>query len=137
MSFNSVRTLLSTARYMGAVSGAEAGIISIQGLSSVGYGEKVAFENGLFGLVIRLNSLCVTILLLGPMWRLKVGERVLSTLRVLGMPVGTELLGRIVNSLGEPLDGGVSLTNLEQRPIEVKAPNFIDRQPVTIPILTG
>lgn len=132
----SLKVFRSAYQYVGRVIAVEAGLIRVSGLRAVSYGERVLSSRGVSGLVIGIEAKNVTILLLNSS-SVQAGERLLSTLRILALPVGMDLLGRIISPLGETLDGQRKLSNLKHMAIESKAPNFIERQPVTIPLLTG
>lgn len=113
------------------------GIARIYGLSGAKYNEVVKFSNGIEGLVLNLEEESVAAVILGDYRHLKEGDEVRCTGRVIEVPVGDELIGRVVSALGEPLDGKCPLSSLKKRPIERIAPNLAVRSPVDTPVLTG
>lgn len=113
------------------------GIALIHGLSSAMYGELLEFPNGLYGMVLNLEKDNVGAILFGNSSLTKEGDTVKSTHRILEVPVGDALIGRVVNSLGQPLDDlGEIKTNLT-RPVEKKASGVMARQSVKVPLETG
>lgn len=113
------------------------GIARVTGLPSVGAEELVRFRGGLMGLAFTLEEDEVGVVLLGGGGALSAGDEVRRTDRVIDVPVGAELLGRVVNALGEPLDGRGPLRTWVRRPIERPAPALMSRQAVTRPLQTG
>jgi F-type H+-transporting ATPase subunit alpha len=114
------------------------GIARVYGLSNVQYGELVQFENGLEAIVLNLEVDNVGIVLLGPSTGIKEGSIVKRTQRIASLKVGEQIVGRVVNTLGEPIDGkGPIGGELYEMPLERKAPGVIFRQPVTEPMQTG
>ncbi|MDR1267483.1 MAG: F0F1 ATP synthase subunit alpha [Holosporales bacterium] len=113
------------------------GIARVQGLDKVQMGEKVSFASGSYGLALNLEADCVGVVVLGSGARIVEGEEVRRTDTIMDIPVGPGLLGRIVNSLGEPLDGKGPIASKERRPVEAKAPGIIARQSVFEPVQTG
>jgi len=114
------------------------GIARIYGLSHVEYNELIEFDSGIKGIALNLEADNVGAVLLGPSERVREGERVKRTRRIASLEVGEGLLGRIVNALGEPLDGkGVISGETYEMPLERKAPGVIYRQPVNEPVQTG
>jgi F-type H+-transporting ATPase subunit alpha len=118
------------------------GIARIHGLDKVQAGELVEFEvkgghKNLMGLVLNLESDNVGCALFGESTLVTEGTRVKRTRRIMEVPVGDALLGRVVNALGEPIDGKGPIETSERRRVEVKAPGIIERQPVTEPMQTG
>ena len=108
------------------------GIARIYGLSSVQAGELIEFETGLRGIVLNLEEDNVGAVLLGPSTGIKEGDTVKRTGNIASIKVGEGMLGRVVNTLGEPIDGkGPIEGDLYEMPIERKAPGVIFRQPVT------
>ncbi|MFA5394110.1 MAG: F0F1 ATP synthase subunit alpha [Candidatus Ratteibacteria bacterium] len=112
-------------------------IAKVYGLSEVMYGELVSLPKGIFGLVLNLEEDSIGCILFGDYHLIKEGDEVRRTGRVMKVPVGEKLLGRVVNPLGEPLDGKGDIETSTFRPIEVIAPGVIDRQPVKKPLQTG
>src|SRR5690554_6071966 len=114
------------------------GIARVYGLSNAQYGELVEFETGLEGMVLNLEEDNVGIVILGPSKEIKEGDTVKRTQRIASIKVGEEMVGRVVNTLGQPIDGkGPIAGELYEMPIERKAPGVIFRQPVTEPMQTG
>ncbi len=113
------------------------GIARIYGLEKVMMSELVEFPNGVMGLVLNLEEDNVGVAILGEDKGIKEGDMVKRTKRIIQVPVGEGLLGRVVNPLGEPLDGKGPIEAKEYRPIERKAPGVVERQPVKEPLRTG
>ncbi len=113
------------------------GIARASGLDNCMAGELVEFENGAFGLAQNLEENTVSIVLLGSDQGLKEGSLVKRTGKVVSVPVGDGMIGRVVNALGQPIDGKGPITASEWRPIECPAPGIIQRQPVKEPLQTG
>ncbi len=113
------------------------GIARVYGLSRVMAGELVEFPRQVYGLAMNLERGHVGCVILGEDEHLREGDLVKSTGRIAEVPVGPALLGRVVNALGEPLDGRGLLAADRRRPIEHRAPAVIERQPVTEPLQTG
>ncbi len=113
------------------------GIVRIHGLSGVQYGERLAFETGDFGIALNLEQDSVGAVILGDCDKLAEGQSVYCTGEVLSVPVGPELLGRVVNALGHPIDGMGPVKNKTTSPIEKVAPGVIWRQSVSQSLATG
>lgn len=114
------------------------GIARVYGLSNAQYGELVQFESGLEAIVLNLEEDNVGVVLLGPSTHVKEGDTVRRTQRIASLKVGEEMLGRVVNTLGLPIDGNGPIGGkLYEMPLERKAPGVIFRQPVTEPLQTG
>tara|TARA_B110000003_G_C16629702_1_gene526181 strand:+ start:20 stop:1594 length:1575 start_codon:yes stop_codon:yes gene_type:complete len=114
------------------------GIARVFGLTNAQYGELVSFESGLEGMVLNLEEDNVGIVLLGPSKDLKEGDTVKRTQRIASIKVGEGIVGRVVNTLGTPIDGkGAIDGELYEMPLERKAPGVIFRQPVNEPMQTG
>lgn len=114
------------------------GIATVYGLENAQYGELVEFDNGLEGMVLNLEEDNVGVVLLGPSKGIKEGDTVKRTKRISSIKVGEGMLGRVVNMLGQPIDGKGPLEGeLLEMPIERKAPGVIYRQPVNEPLQTG
>ncbi|MFC2097333.1 F0F1 ATP synthase subunit alpha [Bacteroidota bacterium] len=114
------------------------GIARIYGLSNVQANELVEFDSGIMGIVLNLEEDNVGVVLLGPSEQISEGDSVKRTNRIASIQVGEEILGRIVNTLGEPIDGkGPISGELFEMPIERKAPGVIFRRPVNEPLQTG
>jgi F-type H+/Na+-transporting ATPase subunit alpha len=113
------------------------GIARVTGLPNAAVNELLEFEGGELGLALNLDEDSIGAVVLGEVDKLEEGQTVRSTGRILSVPVGDALLGRVVNPLGEPVDGqGPIITELSRR-LEVQAPGIIDRQPVKEPLQTG
>ena len=114
------------------------GIARVYGLANAQYGELVEFENGLEGIVLNLEEDNVGVVLLGPSIDIKEGATVKRTQRIASINVGEGIVGRVVNTLGEPIDGkGPISGETYEMPLERKAPGVIYRQPVNEPLQTG
>jgi len=124
-------------REVGKIKSLATGIAKVSGLPSVGYEELIAFPNGLLGIAFDLNPDEVSVVLLGNYWNLEAGDEAQRTGRVMDVPVGDELIGRVINPLGEALDNKGTLQCSERMPIEQPAAAIMDRRPVTEPLQTG
>jgi F-type H+-transporting ATPase subunit alpha len=113
------------------------GIARVYGLEGVMAGELVEFTGGLFGLVLNLEQDNVGVAVLGESTGVKEGDTVKRTGRIADVPVGDAILGRVVNALGQPIDGKPAIESKQRRRIELKAPGIIGRQPVKEPLQTG
>ena len=113
------------------------GIARASGLDNCMAGELVEFENGEFGMAQNLEENSVSIVMLGSDAGIKEGSVVKRTGKVVSVPVGEAMIGRVVNALGQPIDGRGPIETSEYRPIETKAPGIIGRQPVKQPLQTG
>lgn len=113
------------------------GIARVHGLTNVMAGELVEFKNGVMGMVLNLEESHVGIVILGPFQEIREGDQVKRTGRLMEVPVGKALLGRVVNPLGQPLDGKGPIEATEFRPVESQAPGVIDRKSVHEPLQTG
>jgi F-type H+/Na+-transporting ATPase subunit alpha len=113
------------------------GIAQVYGLSGVMAGEMVEFENGVNGLAFNLEENSVGVIILGDYLTIAEGGEVRSTGQLLSVPVGDELLGRVVDPLGNPLDGKGPINTNKRRPVEVIATGVAERQPVCEPLQTG
>src|SRR5688572_3642632 len=113
------------------------GIARIHGLEKVMYGELIEFPHKVVGIAMNLEEDNVVTILMGEFAKIKSGDQVRRTKRIMSVPVGDELIGRVVNAIGEPLDGKGPIAAKEFSPIERIAPGVIDRQPVNEPLQTG
>src|ERR1700716_3932356 len=113
------------------------GVARIEGLSDVMLNEMIEFPNGIFGLALNLEETEVGAILLGDNTKIAEGDEVKTTGRLLQVPVGKALLGRVVNTLGEPLDGKGPIETQVFYPVEKLAPGIIRRSPVRQPVQTG
>lgn len=121
----------------GTVISLKDGIVSIYGLSDVMQNELITFESGAQGLALNLEQDIVGAVVLGPYQSIQEGEKVFCSGRVVEVPIGEHLLGRVVNALGEPIDGKGPIHSNQRAPIEKIAPGVITRQSVNQPIQTG
>ncbi len=113
------------------------GIARIYGLQNAALGELLEFPHGIFGMVLNLEEDNVGAALFGDPQAIREGDEVKRTSRIAEVPVGEGLLGRVVNALGQPIDGKGPIKATVQRRIEIKAPGIIRRQPVKEPLQTG
>ena len=113
------------------------GIASIQGLQGVGSNELLDFGNDVMGLALNLEADLVGAAILGDPNAVKEGDRVRSTGRIIEVPVGDALIGRVVDPLGRPLDGKGPVNTTATLPVERIAPNVVARQSVATPVQTG
>ncbi|MFJ8528765.1 F0F1 ATP synthase subunit alpha [Bacillus sp. NPDC094106] len=113
------------------------GIARAHGLDNVMAGELVEFSNGVMGLAQNLEENNVGIIILGPYTEIREGDEVRRTGRIMQVPVGKELIGRVVNPLGQPVDGLGPINTTNTRPIESPAPGVMDRKSVHEPLQTG
>src|SRR5262252_9464987 len=113
------------------------GIARVHGVENAMVGEMLEFSHGVFGIALNLEEESVGAVLLGEFTEIKEGDPVKRTGRIISVPVGDEMLGRVVNSLGQPLDGKGPITTKQFAPIERLAPGVVDRQPVKEPMQTG
>ena len=127
----------SEARNTGTVVSVTDGIVRIHGLADVRYGEMIEFPGSLFGLALNLERDSVGCVVLGEYKSISEGSACKSTGRILEVPVGPELLGRVVDALGNPIDGKGPLNAKQTAPIERVAPGVIFRKSVSQPVQTG
>ncbi|AXZ22939.1 F0F1 ATP synthase subunit alpha [Staphylococcus warneri] len=113
------------------------GIALIHGLNDVMAGELVEFQNGVLGLAQNLEESNVGVVILGPYTDISEGDEVKRTGRIMEVPVGEELIGRVVNPLGQPIDGQGPINATKTRPVEKKATGVMDRKSVDEPLQTG
>jgi F-type H+/Na+-transporting ATPase subunit alpha len=125
------------ARDVGTIIALTDGICRIHGLNDVQYGEMIEFPGNTYGLALNLEQDSVGAVVLGDYKHISEGDKVKTTGRILEVPTGPELLGRVVNSLGMPIDGKGPITTKQTSPIEKVAPGVIDRQSVNQPVQTG
>ncbi|MFT6927333.1 MAG: F-type H+-transporting ATPase subunit alpha [Psychromonas sp.] len=128
---------VSEARDEGTIVSVSDGILRINGLAECMQGEMIELPNGSFAMVLNLERDSVGAVVMGPYDDLREGQKVKSTGRILEVPVGKGLLGRVVNTLGEPIDGKGPIENDGYSPIEVIAPGVIERKSVDQPVQTG
>ncbi len=113
------------------------GIARVHGVENAMAGEMLEFPHGVYGIALNLEEESVGAVLLGEFKELKEGDLVKRTGRIISVPVGEALLGRVVNALGQPLDGKGPIVSKQFSPIERLAPGVVDRQPVREPLQTG
>jgi F-type H+-transporting ATPase subunit alpha len=113
------------------------GVAKVYGLEKAMAGELVDFGGGVSGMVLNLEEESVGIAILGDDTRVKEGSTVKRTGKIVQVPVGEALLGRVVNALGIPIDGKGDVATKEFRKVEIKAPGIVDRQSVNQPLQTG
>ncbi|KAF0809529.1 ATP synthase subunit alpha [Alcanivorax sp. S71-1-4] len=125
------------ARNEGTVVSVSDGIVRIHGLADVMYGEMIEFEGGVYGMALNLERDSVGAVVLGDYLGVAEGQKVKCTSRILEVPVGPELLGRVVDALGNPIDGKGPLNTKITEPVEKVAPGVIWRKSVDQPVQTG
>jgi F-type H+-transporting ATPase subunit alpha len=113
------------------------GIARVHGVDNAMAGEMLEFPHGVFGIALNLEEDSVGAVLLGEFHEIEEGDTVKRTGRIISVPVGEELLGRVVNALGQPIDGKGPITSKQFAPIERLAPGVVDRQSVKEPMQTG
>ena len=125
------------ARTVGRVTSVGDGIANISGLPDCAVNELLEFEDGTRGLALNLEEESIGSVVLGESDRIEEGQTVKATGEILSVPVGEGVLGRVVNALGEPIDGKGPLVGLQQRRMEIQAPGIMGRKPVHQPMQTG
>jgi F-type H+/Na+-transporting ATPase subunit alpha len=125
------------AQQVGRIRDVGDGIARITGLANAAVNELLEFEGGVVGLALNLDEDSIGAVVLGPVEHLEEGQIVRATGRILSVPVGDGLLGRVVNPLGEPIDGKGPIAAAESRRLEVQAPGIVARKPVHEPLQTG
>ncbi len=130
-------SLEAVAEEEGYVKSVGDGIVVVDGLSSVVYGEIVLFESGVKGMVQDLRTDDVGVILFGDDGEVMTGSRVRRTKKTAGIPVGDAFLGRVVDPLGNPIDGMGDIEASDYRPVEAEAPGIVKRQSVDTPMNTG
>ncbi len=125
------------AEQVGRIAEVGDGIAHISGLPNASVNELLEFEDGTLGLALNLDEDEIGAVVLGDVEGLDEGQIVRSTGRILSVPVGDGLLGRVVNPLGEPIDGKGPIAGAQLRRLEIQAPGIVNRQPVTEPLQTG
>lgn len=124
-------------REVGTVISVSAGIVKVSGLPCVGFEELLKFPNGLFGIAYNIDEDEIGVILLGENTLLHAGDEVEGTGRIMDIPVDEDLIGRVVNPLGEPLDGKNAFFFKKRLPIERPAHAIMDRATVSVPLQTG
>jgi F-type H+-transporting ATPase subunit alpha len=122
---------------VGTVVAVTTGIAIVSGLPDAGFEELLSFPNGIYGIAFNLDETEIGVVLLGDYWHLSAGDEVHRTGRVMDVAVGNELIGRVIDPLGRPLDAKPLLNLYERMPIERAAPAIMARLPVTEPLQTG
>src|SRR5205809_7818280 len=122
---------------VGSITSAGDGIARVHGVDKAMAGEMLEFPHGVFGIALNLEEDSVGAVLLGEFNEIKEGDLVKRTGRIISVPVGEEMLGRVVSALGQPLDGKGPIITKQFAPIERLAPGVVDRQPVREPLQTG
>lgn len=126
-----------TPREIGYVTSVSTGIVKVSGLPGAGFEELLLFPNNLFGIAYNIDETEIGVILLGEDTQLNAGDEVIRTGRVMDIPVGNNLIGRVVNPLGEPMDGKGPVNCKDRLPIERPAPAIMDRAAVNVPLQTG
>jgi F-type H+-transporting ATPase subunit alpha len=121
----------------GEILSISSGIVIVSGLPGTGFEELLKFSDTLYGIAFNLDEKEIGVVLLGEEEGLKVGDAVYRTHRVMDIPVGEGLIGRVVDPLGLPLDSKAAVSFSKRLPIEREAPAIMDRSPVTVPLQTG
>ena len=124
-------------REVGTVLEVGDGIARVHGLTNVAAGEMVEFPGGIIGLAFNLEETSVGVIILGDYLKINEGDQVKALGTLLSVPVGPAVLGRVIDPLGNPLDGKGPINSSETRPVEVIAPGVAERQPVHEPMQTG
>ena len=125
------------ARETGKVVSIATGIAKISGLPGVGFEEVLKFPGEIYGIAFNIDEDEIGAVLLGHYWHLQAGDEVERLGHVVDVPVGDNLIGRIINPMGRPLDGRGKLVATERLPVERPAPAILDRAPVSVPLQTG
>ena len=126
-----------TPREVGTITSVSVGIAKVSGLPGVGFDELVKFPGDLYGIAFNVDSDEIGVVLLGECEHLHAGDEVERTGRVMDVPVGDGLIGRVIDPLGAPLDGKGPVASSERLPIERPAPPIMDRALVSVPLQTG
>jgi F-type H+-transporting ATPase subunit alpha len=125
------------ARTVGRVTQVGDGIARVAGLPGAAVNELLEFEDGTIGLALNLDEASIGAVVLGNVEGIEEGQTVKATGRILSVPVGDAMLGRVVNALGEPIDGKGPIVGAQPRRMEIQAPSIMGRQPVGQPLQTG
>src|SRR5271170_4570227 len=126
-----------TLREVGTVVSVATGIAKVSGLPGVGFEELVKFPGDVLGIAFNVDADEIGVVLLGEYQNLHAGDEVERTGRVMDVAVGDELLGRVIDPLGKPLDGKGPVAADKRLPVERPAPEIMDRAPVDVPLQTG
>ena len=127
----------STVEKIGIIQEVKDGIATINGLNEAQSMEMLSFENGITGVALNLEKDNVGAMILGDYTKIKSGQTVKTTGKILSIPVGDDIIGRVVSPLGDPLDGEAPFKSSTSYPIEKIAPGVMTRQPVDTPLMTG
>ncbi len=122
---------------VGQVTASADGIVRIEGLPNAMLGEMIEFPGNVYGIALNLEADQVLAILLARLTEVKIGAWAKCTRKIMQVPVGNELLGRVVNALGEPIDGKGKINTSKFRPLEYAAPGVVERSPVDTPLQTG
>jgi len=126
-----------TSREVGTITSIATGIAKVSGLPGVGFEEVLKFPGDIYGIAFNVDEDEVGVVLLGDYWDLQAGDEVERLGHVVDVPVGDGLIGRIMNPMGQPLDGKGRLIASERMAVERPAPAILDRDPVSVPLQTG
>src|SRR5665811_81589 len=124
-------------REVGTITSIATGIAKVSGLPGVGFEEVLRFPGDVYGIAFNVDEDEIGVVLLGDYWQLHAGDEVERRGHVMDVPVGDGLIGRIINPLGQPLDGNGPLASSARLPVECPAASIMDRAPVTVPLQTG
>ena len=113
------------------------GIVRVTGLPNAMLGEMIEFPNSLYGIVFNLEADQLVAIILGKKTDVGIGDWAKCTRRIMEVPVGNALLGRVVDAIGRPIDGNGPVLTDRFRPVETKVPGVLDRTPVEQPLQTG
>ncbi|MEP6696885.1 MAG: F0F1 ATP synthase subunit alpha [Pseudonocardiales bacterium] len=127
----------TTKEEVGLVAAVGDGIARVEGLPSTMTNELLEFEGGVLGIALNLDVREIGVVILGDYTHIEEGQQVRRTGRVLSVPVGDDYLGRVVDALGNPIDGKGDIETTERRALELQAPSVVQRQPVKEPLQTG
>lgn len=126
-----------TPREVGTITSIATGIAKVSGLPGVGFEEVLKFPGDIYGIAFNVDEDEIGVVLLGHYWHLQAGDEVERRGHVVDVPVGEGLIGRIINPIGQTLDGKGRLVSNERLPVERPAPAILDRDPVSVPLQTG
>jgi len=124
-------------REVGTITSIATGIAKVSGLPGVGFEEVLRFPGDVYGIAFNVDEDEIGVVLLGDYWQLHAGDEVERRGHVMDVPVGDGLIGRIINPMGQPLDGNGPLASRARLPVECPAASIMDRAPVTVPLQTG
>ncbi|MDH3249301.1 MAG: F0F1 ATP synthase subunit alpha, partial [Acidimicrobiia bacterium] len=127
----------TTEETVGYVTSIADGVARVEGLPSVMASELLEFPGGLLGVTLNIDETDLGVVIMGEASHIEEGDPVKQTGRVLSVPVGDALLGRVVDALGQPIDGKGPINTTERRLLETQAPSVVQRQPVHEPLQTG